>query len=310
MKQEFIPTKDLTREEWLVQRKKGIGGSDVAAILGMSDYSTPTDIYNEKVSEEVHEISNKYTKYGLLLEPAIAEDYEMETGNKVRNDFKIRIHPEHSCLRVNLDRVIYPVSSYHRQGTGILECKSTQKRVFDTWVDEYTGTQALPLYIYCQVMHELSVTGYEWADVAVLLLDLREIRIITIERDDNYIQRQNKALADWWNKYVVTKTPPPPTTVKEIELIEPELGKTIEATGDIAETYAQLRNKDELSKDLDKEIKTLKEKLKLYIGDAEILTLEGDKIAIYKLVRKKEYVVKAQEYRQLRISAPKSNGKG
>ena len=43
-------TTDLPRDEWLAYRKTGIGGSDVAAILGISPFGTARDIYYDKLS--------------------------------------------------------------------------------------------------------------------------------------------------------------------------------------------------------------------------------------------------------------------
>ena len=39
----------LTEKDWLDYRRKGIGGSDVAAIMGVSPFATIRDLYNDKV---------------------------------------------------------------------------------------------------------------------------------------------------------------------------------------------------------------------------------------------------------------------
>ncbi|WP_279000071.1 YqaJ viral recombinase family protein, partial [[Clostridium] scindens] len=78
----------LTREEWLDYRKKGIGGSDVAAIMGISPFATIRDLYNNKVGilpailEE--EESNWVAKeVGHRLENLVAEIFVRKTGLKV-----------------------------------------------------------------------------------------------------------------------------------------------------------------------------------------------------------------------------------
>ena len=40
-----ISTEGLPREEWLAYRRKGIGGSDAAAVLGISPFRTGVDLY-------------------------------------------------------------------------------------------------------------------------------------------------------------------------------------------------------------------------------------------------------------------------
>lgn len=44
----IVDTDTLSREDWLSYRKFGIGGSDVAAIMGISPFATIRDLYNDK----------------------------------------------------------------------------------------------------------------------------------------------------------------------------------------------------------------------------------------------------------------------
>lgn len=44
----FVDTENLSREDWLACRRKGIGGSDAAAIMGMSPFCTKRDLYHDK----------------------------------------------------------------------------------------------------------------------------------------------------------------------------------------------------------------------------------------------------------------------
>lgn len=48
-----ISTAGLSREDWLRERRTGIGGSDAGAICGLNPYSSPMDVYLDKTSEEV-----------------------------------------------------------------------------------------------------------------------------------------------------------------------------------------------------------------------------------------------------------------
>ena len=45
----LVDTSTLTNDEWLRWRKKGIGGSDVAAALGFSPYKTQRELYYDKI---------------------------------------------------------------------------------------------------------------------------------------------------------------------------------------------------------------------------------------------------------------------
>lgn len=48
----FVNTENLTEDEWLAYRRKGIGGSDVASALGLSPYRTKRELYYDKIGVE------------------------------------------------------------------------------------------------------------------------------------------------------------------------------------------------------------------------------------------------------------------
>lgn len=54
---EKISTKNMSREEWLAHRRNGIGGSDAAAVVGMSEYTSPYMLWCDKTgrSKETEE---------------------------------------------------------------------------------------------------------------------------------------------------------------------------------------------------------------------------------------------------------------
>ena len=45
----LVETSELPREEWLAYRRRGIGGSDAAAVLGISPFMTGRDLYYDKL---------------------------------------------------------------------------------------------------------------------------------------------------------------------------------------------------------------------------------------------------------------------
>lgn len=185
----YVKTLEMTREDWLRARQQGIGSSDVGAILGMSEYRTALDVYNEKTAPAPIDIPmNAAMEFGLRLEQVVAEKYAEETGRRVLRDNKIRIHEEYPFLMCNLDRVILPENG---EGRGILEIKTSSGMAVRHWEDE------VPLPYYAQIQHQLSVTGLSWG-VFALLVDGREFRAIPVRRDDAYIQSQTELLVRFW----------------------------------------------------------------------------------------------------------------
>src|SRR5690606_35289427 len=113
-----ILTLDMSREEWLKERKKGIGGSDASVIVGFNPWKSPFELYIEKTSDEVQEIENEATHWGNVLEDVVAEEFSRRTGKKVRRRTQIFKHKEYDWMIVNIDRDVVGERA-------LLECKTT-----------------------------------------------------------------------------------------------------------------------------------------------------------------------------------------
>lgn len=92
----LVDTSTLTEEEWLAWRKKGIGGSDVAAALHLSPYKTARDLYFDKIGVEptVEQPDKSITfAIGHLLEDVVAQIFSKKTGFTVYRDQTMYQHP-------------------------------------------------------------------------------------------------------------------------------------------------------------------------------------------------------------------------
>ena len=68
----LVNTEGMSNEEWLNWRKKGLGGSDIAAILGISKWSSAIDIWLQKTNQKFDEtIENEAMTWGKILEASI-----------------------------------------------------------------------------------------------------------------------------------------------------------------------------------------------------------------------------------------------
>jgi len=291
----MIEITGMPLEDWLVLRAMlGIGGSDVSTALNINEYKTPYELWKEKVGDTIDAKDNDWLWFGREAEDLIAKGYKRLMGREIMEDPYIRIHPEHDCLFVNLDRII--VDNGDGKGPGVLECKSTEYNVYKTWLD------SIPINYYCQIQHELSVTGFKWAVLAVLVG--RQVKIIPIERDEEYIQRQNQVLVAWYNGYV-KEVVPPERKAADYSFVDPIAGTTKEADEEILAVIDELKEKQGTEKTLKEEIDLLKDKVKEFAGDDEAITKNGEILATYKTISKKEYVVKAKTYRELRFKTKK-----
>lgn len=108
MSSNIIPVWDLTEEEWLAERSRGIGGSDSGTIVGVNTYNSAFQLWGEKtgkVERTFH--GNEATEWGSALEPVIGAIYA-KRFNKALVEWPVLIwssSPDYPFMFVNLDYV-------------------------------------------------------------------------------------------------------------------------------------------------------------------------------------------------------------
>lgn len=207
----------MTREEWLEERKKGIGGSDAAAILGLNPYKDNIKLWEEKTGRrQAEDISEKeYVKYGTNAEDLLRELFKLDYPKyEVRHDENTIIkHPKYPFLFASLDGTLIDKETGEM---GILEIKTTnilQSMQKEKWKEK------IPDNYYCQVLHYLNVTGYSFVILKAQLkydydgeikLDTRHYKILKEEVAEDMKMLEEKEF-EFWTKYVETGIRPPLT---------------------------------------------------------------------------------------------------
>lgn len=195
----LVDTKDLSHQEWLDVRKQGIGSSDAPTVCGVNPYMSQLELWLIKTGriEPAKVSTDGYAPlyWGKQLEPLVAKYYTAKTGNKVRRVNAVLQHPEHEFMLANLD---YAVSN---PDVGVLEIKTTGIHGAKLW------QKGVPLYVACQVQHQLAVTGKQLAHVCVLLGG-HEAKLFEVKRDDVLIEQIIKQERQFW-QYVKDDIAPP-----------------------------------------------------------------------------------------------------
>jgi putative phage-type endonuclease len=200
MKPELLAKTDgLTRQEWLAIRRKGIGGSDAAAICGLDPYRGALSVYLSKVGQTPDADPNEYMEWGNILETPIAEAFAQKTGYKIRKSNYILQHPEYPFMLANVDRM---VKDEDEADEGILEVKNVGEYKAEEWADG-----AIPESHQIQGQHYMAVTGAGYVWFAPLIGGNR-LRPVKLVRSERMIASLIKIESDFWHK-VETKTPPP-----------------------------------------------------------------------------------------------------
>ena len=267
-----ISTLEMTQEQWLGARKQSIGASEIGVLMGLSEYKTPLELWQEKVADEIVVTpENDAMHFGKVLEQTVADEYARRNGRKVVRDNKIRIHPRIPQMTCSLDRIILPEGN---EGRGVLECKTVSGFAFNKWDDD------IPLQYYAQIQQQLAITGYTWG-VLALLVDGRSYRDFNVERDEKFIGTIEKLIPEWWEMYVVSKVEPP-ARAADYEKMTAKEGAIIEATDEAYAYVMQLAKCRGDIKQLEEVENQLVEEVKKAIGDGEVLEHEGAKLASWK----------------------------
>jgi putative phage-type endonuclease len=184
----------LTQEQKQA-RKTGIGGSDVAAILGLSPWKTALQVYMEKRGEIEEESENRFTKWGSILEPVILAEYEQQTGEKVSRPNQLIRSYRYPFMIANVDGLIEKSENGKRTYCKIVEIKTAMQFVANQWGE--INTDQLPDHYLTQVHHYMTVLDAQEADVAVLIGG-NDFRIYNVKRDSEISKMLIEKEAAFW----------------------------------------------------------------------------------------------------------------
>lgn len=184
------------RTAWLEERRKSIGGSDAAAIVGMSSWATPYTVWADKTGRIPDKEDSEAMRQGRDLEAYVASRFCEATGKKVRIHSDLIRNPDFPFAHGTIDRKVVG----ERAG---LECKTTSALN----LKRFSGGE-FPANYYAQCVHYLAVTGWDRWYLAVCVLG-REFLIFSIERDEDEINALMNAERSFWETYVVPDVPPP-----------------------------------------------------------------------------------------------------
>lgn len=205
----LVETADLPEEEWLEYRRQGIGGSDAAAILGVSPFATARDLYYDKlklVEYEDRESNWVAKKVGHLLEDLVAEIFHVKTGYRIYQIKKMFFHPTHPFMLADIDYFIELPDGK----TAILEVKTTHYQAKDHWWRD--GEEVVPINYEVQGRHYMCVMNVDEVFYCCLYGNSENDVIIRhIERDMAYEAELIALEEDFWIDHVQRRVPPPYT---------------------------------------------------------------------------------------------------
>ena len=256
------------RETFLLDRKLGIGGSDIAPIMGLSPYSTPLDVYRDKMNPAViYEEESEDLKRGVRVEKYILQEYSEVNNCSLETNLAPVIDPKYPFMRGNIDAKVVGENV-------IVEAKST-KCPIAKW------EEGIPEYYRTQVAYYAMLTNAERVDVPVLFSNW-QYACFTYWRDLEYEARIRQAVIDFWNNHILAGIPPAPSNPAELYEVYPKLesAKTIKADSGIREKVNLWQEISLRRRELEKREERLKIEIQNYMGEAGILDAGFCKVAL------------------------------
>lgn len=226
-------SQDEDEAQWLANRSKGIGGSDIGTICGVNKYSSARLLYFKKTGQyqdseafQFSEASLERMGWGHKLEPIVADEFMARTGKKVVICPATLQHKDYEWALANTDRIIVDENDVPY---GILEVKTADARLLKDWEEG-----DIPMsYIY-QLQWYLWILDLKYGAFAALVGGNKFVMIEVTRNDDLILNEMLPAADKFWNHNVKN-------------LVEPELSGE-SADGDfLKELYGDVEKGSEIA---------------------------------------------------------------
>lgn len=182
--------------EWIAMRKNHIGASDAPIIMGVSPYTTPYELWLDKLGLAKDKIVTASMQRGNQLEPKAREIFQAHTGIEMIP--KVIVHPDISYMMASLDGI-------SSEGFAVeIKCPGA--------IDHASALNGeVPEKYIPQLQHQMEVCGLEW--IFYFSFDGENGKILEVKRDQNYIDKMLIKEKEFWD--CVLNFEPPEFTSKD-----------------------------------------------------------------------------------------------
>lgn len=270
-----IPTAGMIHTDWLDERRKSLGGSDMGAVLGLNRFRSPYSVWADKTGKLPDAEDTEAMRIGRDLEPYVLRRFAEKSGLKTRHIHALLRNDAFPHIHANVDSVVVG----QKAGVEAKTASALNTRAF-------SGGD-FPESYYAQCVTYLAITGYQRWYLAVLIMG-KEFKIYQMTRifndavpdwcessiyvSDGELQALAAAAEDFW-KYVETNTPPPVDGLSATgEALTAIYKQSNDETVDLTAVDSSIRNYLAIKKQVD-ELSNLMEEQKnqimAYMGEAE-----------------------------------------
>lgn len=260
--------KEIDEAAWLRERRLGIGGSDIGAIVGVNPWKTALDVFLDKTGQAQTVEPNESMKLGTALEPFVVKNYEERTGLKCVEQIGM-FHKGVMC--VNIDRIV-DMGDGLTQKDGVI----VSERILEAKTSRHEWVDGVPNSYQCQVQWYMGAfESVTQTDVAVYYTNGQKepFHIFPVMKDKEVFEFLHGKAEEFWNKYVLTNTMPPPQNEDDARIIwaKESPKKVSVADQRIIDTIRKIRAIREQIDVLEDEDSKLVTEIMKAMGDSEIL---------------------------------------
>lgn len=296
-----VEAKQLQEKLWHLARRAGISGSNAAVTMGISPYKSKLQLFNELSGRvEPEPVNNNFVEWGHRLEGAVAAKYADFHGVHVleMDTFESPIFP---FMTASVDRFI---TDDQGNATAVLEIKTAgfnRKVVLDGEEERLWGRgcsyipvidqhgkisqqcteidSACPPWYIAQVLHYMVASGVHEGRLAVLIGG-NDYRDYVVPFSEETAGALIMAEDEFYCKHVLDDIEPP-LNAKELRSITPVAKSKVEATAEIEEAVASIKELDLQEKAINSRKEELKARVMEYMGDKEALTYGNSTLATF-----------------------------
>ena len=284
-----------TREEWLAERRNGIGASEIPAIIGLSPYATALHIWAEKTGRLANDgPMHESAKWGLLLEDTVARTWADDNGYTVRR-IGLIAHVEHPWRRASLDRLVMDGCD---DGPCAVQIKTRSAYKAADYKD------GIPDDVAAQVQWEMHVSGFTHTHVAVLIggQTLVAHRLDADPQVQSYLIAEAERVWECVQADLPPEVDPAPSLLDLYDRLHPERVGAAELPP-AAELWL---NAYRDATAMEAEAKATKEKAKAaligLLGDADTGLIDGRPVFTYREQVRKSFTVAESTSRTFRLT--------
>lgn len=215
---------EMSEEEfqrWLPTIKRGIGGSAVAALLGISRFATPRDVWRDIFGVAAARVTTYPMERGIYLEPVAKAWFERTRKRKFvayPGGFFRHPDPRFSFLVGHPDGILDSPAGEQR-GNGIWECKVP---LMDGYADALeVGVSGENVV---QVQHYMEIAELAWGQFCIFDPGRWDAVTPELEYNREVVEEIKHVSYEFWHRHIVTREEPDDLTAIVRRVVIPTVG--------------------------------------------------------------------------------------